>query len=79
MKKIKYQFNPNSINNIFKLMVRYEDIQACDAKQAMLIVKIISITYKGIFFDIKCMTKNKTFLHFHTIKQFHINEIIGIK
>ena len=79
VKKIKYQFNPNSINNIFKLMVRYEDIQACDAKQAMLIVKIISITYKGIFFDIKCMTKNKTFLHFHTIKQFHINEIIGIK
>ena len=79
VKKIKYQFNPNSINNNFKLMIRYEDIEPCEIRQAMLVVKIISITYRGNFFDIKCTTKNKTFVHFHTTKQFHINEIIGIK
>lgn len=76
---IKNQTNKFLIDIDFKLMIRPENIKPCSPKKAMLIVKILSNTYKGTNFTIKCITKNKTIIQFQSLNQFKVNDIIGIE
>jgi ABC-type Fe3+/spermidine/putrescine transport system ATPase subunit len=66
-------------NHHFKLLVRPEDIEICLVNKGYVNMKITQILYKGNYYEVKCIDKNRNELIFLTYKQQQINNKIGIK
>ena len=68
-----------SKNHYFKLLIRPEDIEICPVDKGYVNMKITQILYKGNYYEVKCVDRNKNELFFLTYKQQQINNKIGIK
>lgn len=75
-KEAKIKLNKN---HDFKLLIRPEDLEICAVKKGYIDMKIKQILYKGNYYEVKCIDKNKNELTLLTYKQQQINNKIGIK
>ena len=62
----------------FKLLLRPEDLEICPLEKAFVKLKVTSVLYKGMMFEVVAISKNRQIFKIETIKQIKVNEILGI-